>query len=310
MNGFADFQYRGRAIWSLKGSSYGSHGLWGFWGLLLACLAFVLLQSVTDTAFGQDGSTIPLAFDMSEKNISVTTDFDGEHITIFGLAQPDDQILVRVQGPFKKVHMGFRDKVFGVNAVVEELVFDLVPQFHWLAGTKDALSREGGALLNPDSLFLIGENSVFPRLFEQGSGPDTEQESIHSPSASRAASATGTHPAVPSTEAFLASLYQELVDSDLFRPEVEPIYFPSDHLFRADINLPANSPTGVWRVTTFSRSASGQFARKEMRFHVEQEGFSAWVSRFSLKYRTPYALLVLAVATAAGLLAFWWGHRK
>jgi uncharacterized protein (TIGR02186 family) len=103
--------------------------------------------------------------------------------------------------------------------------------------------------------------------------------------------------------AFRAALIREHERDGLFRESAGRVYFLGDRLFRADIALPANLPTGEYRVEIYLVREGAVVAAQTSPLFVSQAGLDADVDDFADRHALLYGIVAVAGAAMAGWLA-------
>ena len=90
---------------------------------------------------------------------------------------------------------------------------------------------------------------------------------------------------------------------DLYAREVQPITFLGNRLFRAEVHLPANVPTGAYQVVTYMLRDGHVVSAQTMPLFVSKVGTAAVVFDFAHQYSALYGLIAIVIALVAGWLA-------
>lgn len=236
-------------------------------GLIIAAL--VMLSSGAAQAQTQR----LLMIDLAEKAVDITTGFDGSRLVVYGAKRAEGDIAVTVRGPAYTMVVRRKDRVLGLWMNSKAVSFEEVPAYYDMA-----LSRREADIAPVDVLrrYDIGLDAL---RFEtrEDENPDV-------------------------SDTFREAMIRNRQAEGLFPLEPRPVVFMDEGFFRANFYLPANVPTGVYKVRAFLIRDGVVRDSQEAEIKVAQTGFSAEVYLFSLKQSLVYG--ILAVMTA---LFFGWG---
>ena len=157
---------------------------------------------------------------LSQNRISITTNFDGSEILIFGAVKrespiPDDaplEVIITVAGPSAPVVVRRKDRRFGIWINVESAEVDHAPSFYAVATT----APWADVLRDTDDL-------------------------RHKISVRRAIRAVGVASMVEDVDAFTDALVRIRESRDLFQTNIGTVEFNEATLFNTAIRLPAPS---------------------------------------------------------------------
>ncbi|MBI2235209.1 MAG: TIGR02186 family protein [Micavibrio aeruginosavorus] len=214
-----------------------------------------------------------LMIDLAEKAVDITTGFDGSRLVVYGTKRAEGDIAVTVRGPAYRMVVRRKDRVLGLWMNRKAVSFEEVPAYYDMA-----LSRREADLAPADVLrrYDIGLDAL---RFE-----------------------TREEVATDVSDAFREAMIRNRQTEGLFPLEPRPIVFMDDGFFRANFYLPANVPTGVYKVRAFLIRDGVVQDSQETEIKVAQTGFSAEVYLFSLKQSLAYGVLAVMMA-----LFFGWG---
>lgn len=216
---------------------------------------------------------------LSEESISITTDFTGSEILIYGAVKRDApppegaslEVVVTLQGPSAPVTVRRKSNVAGIWINTEAVDIGVAPTFYAVASTgplSDILSPE-----------------------------DDRRFGVSIPQAIHAVGPTETPGEAQSFTDALLRLRQKdgryIVDTHGVRLE-------QDTLFRADVALPANIAEGTYRARFFLLRDKVVVDHFEDNIQVRKVGLERWLFRLSRREPVIYGLLSLAIAAAAG----------
>ncbi len=239
--------------------------------LLTALLpAFILVTSYAHAARHD-----VLVADLSEHFIKITTSFSGARVLLFGAVESDGEIVVVVRGPADDVMVRRKEKVAGLIWVNGRNVeFATVPGFY-----KVLSGRPLEEWLTPN----------FRRKHELG--PDYLD--IRPVSAKNAAEG----------EQFRRALIRNMRRARRFGEEANSVQIVSGKLFRADLILPANVPTGYYNVDVLLIENGKLRSVQSTPLLVKKTGMEEQVYTMAYEHPALYGIAAIIIAVLAGLLA-------
>jgi uncharacterized protein (TIGR02186 family) len=216
---------------------------------------------------------------LSQNRVSITADFDGSEILIYGAVKRDAplpgvsplEVIVTVEGPATPLVIRKKDRTLGVWINDEAVHIDRAPSFYAVLTT--------GPL---DSILSDTEN-----LRHQITIP-------------RAIRAVGISSEARDPDAFVAALLRIRQQSGSYRILPGRVEFLEETLFRADVILPSNLTEGEYRVRLFLTRDGRVIDAQDRVIGVRKEGLERYL--FTLAHEQPliYGMLSLILAVAAG----------
>lgn len=214
-----------------------------------------------------------LISDISNHLISITSDFKGTELLVFGAIEGGGDVVVVVSGPRDTVVVRKKDRVFGIWINAESAEFTNVPAFYAVAAT-DSLE----ALAAPEQLRLYEIGLAGLRVEAKDDVDEAEE-----------------------TE-FLAALIQLKQRNGLYPVAPQHIDVVGNRLFRVKIPFPADVPVGSYLVQSFL-IRDGQVAGAQTSpLVVNKGGFGADLYEFAHDEGALYGILAVLGAVVAGLL--------
>jgi len=219
--------------------------------------------------------------DLSQARVSITANFDGSEILLFGairreapIPSGDMGIIVTVEGPKERLSVRRKDKRFGIWVNVDAVEVDAAPSFYAIATTGP--------------------------LDELLSGTEDLRHSITIP---RAIRAVGESDVVDDVESFTEALIRIRKKNSLYQLLESQVRFAEGTLFDASFALPSNLTEGDYRTRIFLTRDGAIIDQFETSIAVNKVGLERFI--FNLAHERPliYGLLSLAIAIAAGWLA-------
>jgi len=239
------------------------------WRALLICLLTALPLSAKETVVAG----------LSQARVSITADFDGSEILVFGAikrsapipADPPLHVIVTVAGPSLPVTVRKKARRYGIWVNTDAVVVDEAPSFYAVATSaplREAISQIDDLrhhVTIPQAIRLVGEASetVNPRDFAD-------------------------------------AVVRIRSDAGLYSVQEGTVDLVEDTLFSTRIALPANLTEGTYRTRIYLTRGGYVASQYETQIAVQKVGLERWV--FNLAHEQPliYGLLSLFIAIVAG----------
>lgn len=237
--------------------------------------ALALLLALTAPALAQE----TIVSGLSQNRVSITADFDGSEILIYGAVKRDTpapeggplEVIITVEGPSTPVTVRRKDRVAGIWVNNAEVRVDSAPSFYAVATT------------GPLSHILS----------------DTENLR-HGITIERVIRAVGITAEAEQSGEFLLALRRVRTSEDRYRVLEGKVELTEDTLFRADIVLPANLTEGEYKVRLFLLRDKKVVALQERLIGVRKEGLERFIFNLAQEQPLIYGLLSLLLAAVAG----------
>jgi len=224
--------------------------------------------------------------DISTRSVSITSNFSGTQIVIFGAVDDTRQesaeaglydVVVEVEGTHLPLVARRKSKIAGIWINTSSVEFSSVPSYYAVASTRP--------------IDEIADQSV---LKEQQIGLD------HVP-----LTPASNSRAIKDDE--LAEFREAVVrikkNEGLFFSKAYGVAFIGKALFRTTIDLPANVPVGPLRTKVYLFRDGNLLADYEAHVTLQREGIEAFLHSFAFERPLLYGLLSVFLAVAAGLAA-------
>jgi uncharacterized protein (TIGR02186 family) len=217
---------------------------------------------------------------MSQNRVSITADFDGSEILIYGAVKretprPADrgplEVIVTVEGPATPVTVRRKARVAGIWVNTASVLVDSAPSFFAVATT--------GPL---DHILSDTDNLR------------------HGISIERVIRAVGITAEADNSEEFLAGLLRVRTNEGRYRVLQGKVELTEETLFRADVVLPANLTEGEYKVRLFLLRDKRVIALQERVIGVRKEGLERFIFNLAQTQPLVYGLISLALAALAG----------
>lgn len=243
---------------------------------MLRSICAALLLALPFAAQGEE-----IVADMSQTRVSITANFDGSEILIFGAvsreeAPPEGElgVIVTVEGPSEPVTVRRKDKRIGIWVNTEALEVDAAPTFYAVSTS----APMGDVLSEIENL----------------------RYKVAIPNAIRAVDVAGS---VGDVDSFLEALIRVRTKSDLYQLNEGAVRVSKGTLFDTSFQLPSNLTEGAYRTRIFLTRDGAVIDDFETEIAVRKVGLEKFL--FTLAHEQPfiYGLLSLAIAIAAGWMA-------
>jgi uncharacterized protein (TIGR02186 family) len=246
---------------------------------LAAVLLFMLPGAATadeKPAANPEGIEIGLSTD----RVSITADFIGANLTIFGALDNADplvsrqgryDVIVVLEGPARPVVVRRKDRILGMWINTQSETFVNVPVSYSVATTRSL--QDITNLKSYKQLSLGAQN-----LYLQPAEPDD--------------------PVL--LDEFTDALRDRKQATGLFSIRVGGVQFLSQNLFRATLALAPNVPVGTHKARAFLFK-SGVFVKEtSAQLAIVKSGFEQSIFSFSREYSFVYGVLAVVVAMLTG----------
>ena len=219
---------------------------------------------------------------LSQTRVSITADFDGSEILIYGAVKRDEpapidsalDVIVTVQGPSTALTIRRKERVAGIwinNAQVE---VDRAPSF-----------------------YVIATTGPLPEILTQ---TENLRHKISIPSAIRAVGISSEASRAPD---FVEALIRLRMADGTYGVKEGAVELNEDTLFRADVLLPANLTEGDYVVRLFLTRGGKVVAMQDRTIGVRKEGLERFIYRMALDAPILYGILAITIAALAGWAA-------
>lgn len=216
----------------------------------------------------------PLVADLSESVVKITTGFTGTKVLLFGAIKEQGKIVVVVEGPRHSLTVRRKQRVAGIWVNRAEVQFDDVPSFYQVLSS-DPL--EEWLPLRTRDLYQIGvEYLRFDPRSEVG----------------------------PAEQArFRDALIRNMQRVGRYGVLEGNVTVMDSQLFRADLYLPANLPTGYYTIEVMLVRDGDVKSIQSTPLLVTKSGIGADVFDMAYSYPALYGILAIVLAALAGLAA-------
>lgn len=222
---------------------------------------------------------------LSQNAVSITTDFSGSEIFVYGAIErghfPDERdedlgVIITVFGPSSPVTVRKKDRVFGIWANVESAVVDSAPSFYALASTE------------PLAAILTDEANSRANV--------TVDNSIHIAAGPRG---------IADPEAYRDAIIRLNRDKGVYFDMIGEVEMVGKTLFQTHIDLPANLVEGNYAARIFLTQGGEVVDDFQTGIRVRKVGLERWIYNLAHEHSLIYGLLSILVALMAG-----WGASE
>ena len=219
-----------------------------------------------------------LVADLDQKQVGITTDFNGAELLLFGALklQDGDDIAIIVAGPPTQVALRRKAKVAGIWLNTESATLVDVPSFYHIFSTRPIGEIAGIPERRRTSL---GYNYV---PFVLAAGSSIEE---------------GTR------EEWRAALFRNMEAGGLWGRDVGEVRVLENALFRTNVVLPANVLPGQYEVRILHFRDGRMLNEDVSTIEVAKSGLSAGIHTMAHDYAPLYGIFAILFAMAAGWLA-------
>ncbi len=213
---------------------------------------------------------------LSQSRISISTNFDGSEILIFGAVKREDpipegplQVVIAIEGPSEPIDVRRKELRFGIWVNTDVVEVDSAPSFYAVATT----------------------------------GPWTEvlkdvEDLRHRISIRRAIRSVGA--TIPGSRDFTDALIRIREKDGLYQTNIGAVSIDSQTLFSTVVRLPANLHEGAYKARFYLTRDGTVVDTYDTQIDVQKVGLERFLFRLSRDNPLVYGLMSLTIAVAAG----------
>jgi uncharacterized protein (TIGR02186 family) len=216
---------------------------------------------------------------LSQNRVSITADFDGSEILIYGAVKRDApvpdkpmEVIVTVEGPSAPLTIREKSRRFGMWINTSSVNIDAAPSFY-------AISTTGPLRQIISDTENLRYKVTIPSMI----------------------SAIGITSETDTPDDFITGLLRIRLGEDRYRLDQGAVEFLEETLFRADVALPANLIDGEYRVRIFLTRGGRVIDSQERVIGVRKEGMERLI--YNLAKEEPLVTGIASVLMA--VLAGW-----
>ena len=219
---------------------------------------------------------------VSQSGVSITTNFDGASILVYGAALRDRpaptwplmEVIITVEGPSTPLMIRKKDYVAGIWLNRGSVKITAAPSFYAVASTKAVADI---LLPSEDAKYHI----TIPQTIDTAAAPSADQTP------------------------YIEALQRIRQASGSFVLAPESVLLLRQALFRTDISLPANLVEGPYKVRIFLTRGGAVTDMQESQIDVQKAGVERTLYRLAMEQPLIYGVLSLLMAMLAG-----WGAQE
>ncbi|MFK7744924.1 MAG: TIGR02186 family protein [Roseobacter sp.] len=242
----------------------------------------VLLLACTVVSIPVPGRAEEVVLGLSKDKISITTNFDGSEILIFGAIKRENaipagdpvQVIVTIAGPSVPVTVRRKEKKLGIWVNTDAVDVDLAPSFY--------------AIMSSGPL-----NEILTAV----------EDLRHDISIERAIRSVGAPANIQNAISFTDALIRIRKNSELYQLQENSVIVEEQTLFRTSVRLPAALTEGGYATRIFLTRGGNVVSQYETTIDVQKVGMERWLFELSRQQPLMYGLMSLAIAIGAGWAA-------
>jgi uncharacterized protein (TIGR02186 family) len=215
--------------------------------------------------------------DVDDHLVEITTDFAGQDILVFGAIDGPGDVILVMRGPSGRVAVHQKDRFAGIWVNAESIEFDDVPSLYGVASSRP--------------LFELLSNETLDR-YQLGVGR------LRFETAESEAYGVGS---------FRIALVQQKRKQGLYADRVGRVTFIGETLFRANLHLPSNVPTGTFLIDVYLVREGRIVDAQNMPLVISKVGFGADLYKYAnarpVAQRFGYGVAAVLVSLLTGWMA-------
>ena len=216
-----------------------------------------------------------LVADLSRHLVAISTGFAGTDVLLFGATEGKGDVVVIVRGPDRPVVVHRKSRVLGVWVNTAKMTFDRAPSFYAIASSRPLADIAPSTVLAREEMGL--ENLRLELSWSKASANVAAK--------------------------WRDGLIRNHQRDGLYQNKVEPVIFLGNRLFRAKLELPANVPTGEYKVTVALLQDGRVVSAQTTPLQVGKVGVLAAIYDFAHQNSALYGMIAILVALMAGWAA-------
>lgn len=240
-------------------------------------IALIMLFSLA-FGFSAPAAAKGIIADIDDHLVEITTDFAGQDILVFGAIDGPGDVILVMRGPAGRVAVNQKERFAGIWVNAESIEFDDVPSLYGVASSRP--------------LFEILPNEMLDR-YQLGVGR------LRFETAEEAPYGIGS---------FRIALVQQKRKQGLYADRVGRVTFIGETLFRANLHLPSNVPTGTFLIDVYLVRDGRILDAQNMPLIISKVGFGADLYKYANSRSIAPRFFYGVVAVLVSLLTGWLAH--
>ena len=212
--------------------------------------------------------------DLSNHLVAITTGFAGASVLLFGAVEGDGDVVVVVRGPSHAEVVRRKERILGIWINRASGVVSDAPAYYRVAATRPLEEIAPAAVLDRHQIGLDHLDLHVKRSDKAVGDPD-----------------------------YKAALLRLNLRSQLYSDKLGLVNFIGGRLFRADMEFPANVPTGTYTVEVYLMVNGEVVSAQTTPLIISKIGVGAEVFDFAKRQAPLYGLTAILLAASAGWLA-------
>lgn len=224
-----------------------------------------------------------LATAVSRNEVSITSSFDGDTLTLFGNIEPDigsdtrvlDEtyhIIIVVTGPLQNRVARKKSNVLGIWINTKQVTFESIPAYYQVVS--DARIAD---IIDP---VTVGELGILPEQLARTAARSGWWDSI----------------------VYGQELVRLLMEEGLYGIKEQGVVFRSNTLYSAQINLESNAPPGAYLAHTYLIKDGAVITERTEGFSVRKSGFERFLGLAAVQQPLLYGISAVILALFTGWL--------
>ncbi len=215
-----------------------------------------------------------LIADISTHDVILNYNFKGQYITISGIIDEVEDVIVSVEGPIRAYRVWKKEKLNGIWINSKSFTIPAEHSYFYVASSKDPY-----LITDLDTLRELDLDYRFKDYQVQEKYPKLQFDQFK--------------------EEF--KLYRQALK--LYPNKVESIERIGNNIFRAKFFLPACAYNGKYEVKTYAFAKSKMVSSMDLSFEVKKQGLYAAIDNISTQEPLKYAIIAILIALSAGSVA-------
>lgn len=233
-------------------------------------ISFFMLNTLS--AFADD-----LDVDLSRPDVRLDVSFKGSDLLLFGAKDLFGDIIIVVRGPTKNTSVRLKERIMGVWASTDEVVFAKTPSYYALASTQTITDLLPLSVLKTEQIGTKNLGLEFKKKPE-GATQKTLQD-------------------------FTDGLIRNMTKKNLYSTSVGQIGLIGKQLFRTNLWFPSNVSVGEYVIDTYL-IVNNQIENKRTTYlDVHKVGLEAQIYNLAHEYALIYGILAILIAIISGWTA-------